>query len=411
MDTLLDRFCRYVRIDTQSDESSTTYPSSAGQLQLGRLIAEELRAMGASDVEHDGHGLVWATIPATVKHVAPVIAWNSHLDTSPETNGRGVKPIIHRAYDGSDIVLPGDPSKVLRVSELPELARLRGKTIITTDGTTLLGGDDKSGIAVIMESAAHLLARPEVPHGVVRILFSCDEEIGHGVDHVDLKKLGAHVAYTLDGGGEGEIDGETFSADLAVVTITGVNIHPGLAKGKMVNAVRLAGLFLDRLPRLGLTPEMTADREGFLHPYRIEGGVAEVKMRVLLRDFETPKLAEKADLLRAAARLVSAEFPQAKVDVAVTPQYRNMAEGLKREPRVLTFADDAMRRAGVTPKRCIVRGGTDGSRLTELGLPTPNLSCGEHNIHSPLEWTCLEEMQSAVRVLVELAKLWGAERA
>jgi tripeptide aminopeptidase len=407
MDTLLDRFCRYVRIDTQSDEASTTYPSSAGQLQLGRLLAEELRAMGASDVEHDGHGLVWATIPATVKHVAPVIAWN----TSPETNGRAVKPIIHRAYDGRDIVLPGDPSKVLRVSELPELARLTGKTIITTDGTTLLGSDDKSGIAVIMETAAHLLARPEVPHGLIRILFTCDEEIGHGVDHVDLKKLGAHVAYTLDGGGEGEIDGETFSADLALVTITGVNIHPGLAKGKMINAVRLAGLFLDRLPRLGLTPEMTADREGFLHPYRIEGGVAEVKMSVLLRDFETPKLADKADLLRAAARLLSAEFPQAKVDVAVTPQYRNMADGLAREPRVLTIADEAMRRAGLTPKRCIVRGGTDGSRLTELGLPTPNLSCGEHNIHSPLEWTCLEEMQSAVRVLVELAKLWGAERA
>jgi tripeptide aminopeptidase len=411
MDTLLDRFCRYVRIDTQADESSTTYPSTTGQLQLGRLLTEELRAMGAADVEHDNHGLVWAAIPATVKHTAPVMAWNSHVDTSPETCGRGVKPIIHKEYDGKDIVLPGDPKKILRVSELPELARLTGKTIITTDGTTLLGSDDKSGVAVIMETAARLLARPNIPHGPIRILFTCDEEIGHGVDYVDLKKLGARVAYTLDGGGEGEIDDETFSADLAVVTITGVNIHPGLAKGKMVNAVRLAGMFLDRLPRLLLAPEVTADREGFLHPYRIEGGVAELKMRILLRDFETPKLSEKAELLRAAAQLLRAEFPHAKIDVAVTPQYRNMAEGLTKEPRALAFADTAMQKAGLTPKRCIVRGGTDGSRLTELGLPTPNLSCGEHNIHSPLEWTCLEEMQSAVRVLVELAGLWGAERA
>jgi tripeptide aminopeptidase len=409
MVTLLDRFCRYVRIDTQADESATTYPSSAGQLQLGRLLAEELRTMGLRDVVHDEHGLVWATIPATVKHACPVIAWNAHVDTSPETSDHNVKPIVHRDYDAGDITLPGDSSKVLRAGEHPELARLKGKTIITTDGTTLLGGDDKAGVAVIMETISHLLAHPEAPHGPIRILFTCDEEIGHGVDHVDLKKLGAHVAYTLDGGGEGEIDGETFSADLAVVTITGINIHPGLAKGKMVNAVRLAGLFLDRLPRLSLSPETTADRDGFLHPYRIEGGVGEVKLRILVRDFVTPKLAEKAELLRAAARLVSAEFPQAKVDVAVTPQYRNMAEGLAREPRALVFADEAMNRAGLTPKRCIVRGGTDGSRLTEMGLPTPNLFCGEHEIHSPLEWTCLEEMQSAVRVLVELAKLWGAE--
>jgi tripeptide aminopeptidase len=411
MDSLLDRFCRYVRMDTQADESAKTYPSSSGQLQLGKLLADELNAMGAADVEQDCYGLVWAYLPATVKHAAPVMAWNAHVDTSPETCGRGVKPVIHSAYDGKDIVLPGDPSKILHVSELPELAPLAGKTIITTDGTTLLGGDDKAGVAVIMETAARLLARPNIPHGPIRILFTCDEEIGHGVDHVDLGKLGAHVAYTLDGGGEGEIDGETFSADLAVVTITGVNIHPGLAKGKMVNAVRLAGLFLDRLPRVMLAPEVTADRDGFLHPYRIEGGVAEVKIRILLRDFQTLKLKEKADLLRAAAGLLSAEFPQAKVDVAVTPQYRNMAEGLGKEPRALEFADAAMKNAGLTPKRCIVRGGTDGSRLTEMGLPTPNLSCGEHNIHSPLEWTCLEEMQSSVRVLVELAQLWGTAEA
>jgi tripeptide aminopeptidase len=411
MDPLLDRFCRYVRIDTQSDESATTYPSSTGQLELGRLLTDELQAMGLPDAAQDSHGLVWATIPATVKYPAPVIAWNAHVDTSPETSGHNVKPIVHRDYTGGDIILPGDSSKVLRTSDQPELGRLKGKTIITTDGTTLLGGDDKAGVAVIMETAAHLMAHPEVPHGPIRVLFTCDEEIGHGVDHVDLKKLGAHAAYTLDGGGHGEIDDETFSADLAIVTITGVNIHPGLAKAKMVNAVRLAGMFLDRLPRLVLSPETTADREGFLHPYRIEGGVGEVKLRILLRDFETAKLAEKAELLHAAARLLMAEFPQAKVDVTVTPQYRNMAEWLVREPRALQFADEAMKRAGLEPKRCIVRGGTDGSRLTEMGLPTPNLSCGEHNIHSPLEWTCLEEMQTAIHVLLELARLWGAEKA
>jgi tripeptide aminopeptidase len=409
MNTLLDRFCRYVRIDTMAREDAATYPSSPGQLELGRLLVEELRALGLRDAAQDEHGIVLATVPATVRHATPTIAWIAHLDTSPETSGHGVKPLVHPSYDGGDIVLPGDPSKVLRAADNPELAALKGKTIITTDGTTLLGGDDKAGVAVIVEAAAGLLARPEVPHGPIRICFTCDEEIGHGVDHIDLGKLGA-FAYTLDGSGTGEIDHETFSADLAVVTITGTNIHPAIARGRMVNAIRLAGLFLDRLPRLVQAPEVTADREGFLHPYRIEGGVAEVTLRVLLRDFETPRLAERAELLRAVARTVLADYPTAKIDVKVTPQYRNMAEGLAKEPRAVALAQEAMRRAGLEPKLTIVRGGTDGSRLTEMGLPTPNLSCGEHNIHSPLEWTCLEEMASAVRVLRELARVW-AEKA
>jgi tripeptide aminopeptidase len=407
MSTLLDRFCRYVRFDTQADEKATTYPSSPGQLELGRLLAEELRAMGLRDAVQDEHGIVLATIPATQSRPAPAIAWIAHVDTSPETTGRNVKPIVHRDYDGSDIVLPGAPDKVLRVADNPELAAVKGKTVITTDGTTLLGADDKAGVAVIMEAAAQLVQRPEVPHGPIRVCFTCDEEIGHGVDHVDLGKLGAHVAYTLDGGGTGEIDGETFSADLAVVTVTGVNTHPGMALGRMVNAIRLAGLFLEGLPRGCLTPETTSGREGFLHPYRIEGGVPAVVLRVLLRDFDTAGLAAKAELLRTTARLLAAEYPQARFDVTVTPQYRNMAEGLAKEPRAVGFAEEAMRRAGLQPKRAIVRGGTDGSRLTEMGLPTPNLSTGEHNLHSPLEWTCLEEMETAVRVLVELAKVWG----
>jgi tripeptide aminopeptidase len=408
MNTLLDRFCRYARIDTQADEKATTYPSSVGQLELGRLLVEELHAIGLRDAAQDAHGIVMATLPATAPRPAPTVAWIAHVDTSPETSGHNVKPIVHRDYDGNDIVLPGDPRQVIRVADNPDLAALKGKTIITTDGTTLLGSDDKSGVAVIMEAAAHLAAHPEVPHGPVRICFTCDEEIGRGVDHLDLAKLGARVAYTLDGGGTGEIDGETFSADLAVVTIAGVNVHPGLARGRMVNAVRLAGLFLDRLPRQVLSPETTEERQGFLHPYRIEGGVAEVTMRVLLRDFETPRLADKADVLHTVARSLAAEFPAARVEVKVTPQYRNMAEGLKKEPRAVAFAEEAMRRVGLSPRLTIVRGGTDGSRLTELGLPTPNLSCGEHNLHSPLEWTCLEEMETAVRVLIELAQVWGA---
>jgi tripeptide aminopeptidase len=404
---LLDRFCRYVRIDTQADEKAAGYPSSQGQLELGRLVLSELRGMGIKDATQDEHGIVLGTVPATGRATAPVIAFIAHLDTSPETSGRNVQPIVHRNYDGLDIVLPGDSSKVIRVTDNPELQTLKGCTLVTTDGTSLLGADDKAGLAVIMETAAHLLAHPQIPHGAVRLCFTCDEEIGHGVDHLDLEKLGARVGYTLDGGGTGEIDGETFSADLAVVKITGTNIHPAIARGRMVNAIRIAGAFLDRLPRLTLAPEMTADRDGFLHPYRLEGSVAEATIRILLRDFDTPRLAQHAELLRDVARGLQAEYSRARIDVQVTPQYRNMADGLAKEPRAVAFAEEAMRRAGLVPKRTIVRGGTDGSRLTELGLPTPNLSTGEHNLHSPLEWTCLEEMTTALRVLVELAQVWG----
>lgn len=407
MNTLLERFCRYVRIDTTASESATTYPSSPGQLVLGKLLRDELLALGLADAEQDEHGIVMATIPATTKKAAPVIAWMAHMDTSPETTGKDVKPAVHANYDGGDIVLTGDPTKVIRAGENPDLVALKGKTIITTDGTTLLGADNKAGVAVIMETVATLLARPEIEHGPIRICFTCDEEIGHGVDHVDLKKLGAVVGYTLDGGGSAEIDAETFSADLATVTVRGRNIHPSIAKGRMLNAIRLAGQFLDRLPRTARSPETTDDRAGFLHPYTITGGVAEVTIKILLRDFDTARLADHAAVLQAVAHTITAEYPDAVVEVAVTKQYRNMADGLKAEPRALAYAQEAMRRAGLEPKVTIVRGGTDGSRLTEIGLPTPNLSTGEHNIHSPLEWTCLEEMQTAVRVLVELAQVWA----
>jgi tripeptide aminopeptidase len=406
---LLERFLRYVQVDTTAATDSTTSPSSSGQLELGRMLAQELRGMGLADVEHDTHGLVWATVPATTGDKTPVVAFNSHVDTSPETTGKNVRPQVIREYAGGDMVLPADPTKIIRTADNPELNQLIGKTLITTDGTTLLGSDDKSGVAVITELAQHLVEHPEIPHGPVRILFTCDEEIGHGVDHVDLKKLGADVCYTLDGSSAGEIDVETFSADMAVVHVRGINIHPSIGKGRMVNAVRVAAALIDRLPKGTLSPETTDGRDGFLHPYQIEGGVAEVKLKILLRDFATAGLAEKAQLIQRAAREVEAEFPQAKIDVQVTKQYRNLGEGLAREPRAVAYAQEAYRRLGREAKLTMIRGGTDGSQLTERGLPTPNLSTGEHNPHSPLEWTCLEEMVQAVEVLVELVQVWAGK--
>lgn len=404
--TLLDRFCRYVRIHTEAVEGASTYPSSQGQLELGRMLLGELREIGLADAKQSEFGIVTATVPATVPG-KPTIAWIAHVDTSPETTGKNVRPTIHENYNGKDVVLPGDPSKVIRVSESPDLLACVGKTLITSDGTTLLGADNKAGVAVIMETAAYLAKHPEIPHGPIRVVFTCDEEIGHGVDHVDPKDLGAVVGYTLDGMAQGEIEAETFSADKAHVIIRGINIHPSIAKGRMVNAIRLAGLFLDRLPRTTLTPETTEGRQGFLHPYRIDGGVAETQIHCLLRDFDTARLGEEAELLRTVARTIEAEYPGAKIEVKVEKQYRNMADGMQFEPRAVAYALEAIRRAGMEPKQGIVRGGTDGSQLTAKGLPTPNLSTGEHNLHSPLEWTCLEEMQSAVRVLVELAQVWA----
>jgi tripeptide aminopeptidase len=404
--TLLDRFLRYVRIDTQANEKATTYPSSPGQLVLGQLLCDELRAMGITDAVQNEHGLVFGTIPGTVPG-APTIAFNAHLDTNPENSGKDVQPQVIRNYPGGDVVLPKDPTKVIRVRDNPELNELIGKTLITTDGTTLLGADDKAGVAVIMEAARILMANPTLPHGPVRVVFTCDEEIGLGVKYLEPAQIGAVVAYTLDGPGAGEIEDETFSADAATVVLTGVNIHPSIAKGRMINAIRLAGLFLDRLPQRTMSPETTADREGFIHPLTIEGGVGETRINFLLRDFDTPQLAVQAELLREIGRQVEREFPGARVQVTTRKQYRNMRDGIAKEPRAVAFAEQAIRRAGLEPKRRIIRGGTDGAQLTEKGLPTPNLSTGEHNPHSPLEWTCLEEMESAVRVVLELCQVWA----
>lgn len=409
MSSLLERFLRYVQVDTTAREDSGSIPSSPGQLELGRMLAGELAALGVADASQDEHGIVMGTVPATTPG-APVTAWAAHMDTSPEAPGAGVKPVVHERYDGGDIALPGDPTKVIRVAEAGGLAELRGKTLITSDGTTLLGADDKAGVAVIMTAVDRLMADRGIAHGPLRIVFTCDEEAGRGTDKLDVTKVGAVGAYTLDGEGAGLIENETFSADLATVTVKGRNIHPGLATGRMVNAVRLAAEFARRMPWHSMAPETTAGREGFLHPYTVEGGVGETTIKILLRSFDSGELKRQADLLRGIAAQLVAEHPRAEIDVAVVEQYRNMADALARAPRVVELAAEAVRRAGGTPSFKAIRGGTDGSRMSAMGLPTPNLSAGMHNFHSPLEYACLEEMEQAVNVLVELARLWGGER-
>jgi tripeptide aminopeptidase len=404
-DRLLERFLRYVIIPTTSDPDADCYPSSAGQLELGKILVEELVQMGLPDSCQDEHGLIWATLPSNVSAETATIAWNAHLDTSPETSGEGVKPQVVENYQGGDLVLPGNREAIIRVAENPELNQLHGVTLITTDGTTLLGGDDKAGIAIIMETVEALLENPQIQHGKIQILFTCDEEIGHGVDFVDMQRLGAVAAYTVDGGQANEIDVETFSADLATITIRGVNIHPSIAKDRMVNAMRVAGSFLDRLPR-DLSPEKTDGRDGFIHPYSLSGGVAEVTIHLILRDFETAQLAQQQQLLHSLSEQLGQENPEVTIDVSVIPQYRNMAAGLSREPRAVAYAQLAHERLGRVAQLTTVRGGTDGSQLTEKGLPTPNLSSGQHNPHSPLEWACLDEMVQAAEVLQELAQVW-----
>ena len=408
MDSLLNRFLRYVQIDTQADETSTSYPSTSKQLTLSRLLAEECLAMGLVNVTCDEFGIVMATVPGTAQNVKPVIAFVAHVDTSPEFTAQQVRPIVHRNYQLADIVLPGDSTRVIRVDENPDLKACVGLTVVTSDGTTLLGADDKSGVAAIMTAAEQLIQLgAKAAHGPIRLCFTCDEEIGRGTDKLDLKKLGADVAYTLDGAGRDEIDSETFSADGAVVTVRGINTHPSVGKGAMVNAIRILSAFLSRLPTAGLSPETTDARQGFIHPYHVEGGVAEASARLILRDFEAQPPQQQAALLESIAHSLRAEYPRAQITIEIRQQYRNMRDGLAKDPRALSKAVDAHRALGRTPKLTIIRGGTDGSLLTAKGLPTPNLSTGEHNPHSPLEWTCLEEMQAAADLLVQLAIEWA----
>ncbi len=409
MSALLDRFCRYAQVATTANEHTTDYPSSPGQWDLAKMLKAELEELGLHDVSIDEHCIVMATVPGNVDG-APTVCFCSHMDTSHEYSGTNVKPIVHENYDGKDITLPGDPSQVIVAKDNPELVANKGKTIVTTDGTTLLGADDKAGIAIIMTLAAELMAKPEIKRGPIRVLFTCDEEIGRGTDKLDLKKIAADVAYTLDGEGQGSLECETFSADMAIVTILGKNIHPGYAKGRMLNSMRPAATFMSKMPADTLCPEMTEGREGFLHLYQFDGNTAESTLRIILRSFETAELESHAALLRRIAQETEAAHPGCEVKIEIKQQYRNMIEGLNKEPRAKALAEAAFRKIGVEPTIASIRGGTDGARLTEMGLPTPNLSAGMHNFHSPLEWACLEEMETAVRMLVELVQLWGKER-
>lgn len=407
-ESVLDRFLRYVTYDTQSREGADTYPSTPGQLVLLQDLARELRALGAADVTMDAHGYVMATIPATsAKTDVPVIGVIAHVDTSPEMSGAGVTPIVHRAYDGRDLVLPDAPDAVLRVADIPYLGECLGHDIVTASGTTLLGADNKSGVAAIMTAAAYLLAHPEIPHGPLRIAFTPDEEIGHGTTHFDVAHFGARYAYTIDGGARGELEYESFSADAITLTFTGHNTHPGYARGRMVNAIKVAARFIASLPPDHLSPETTSGRDGFVHPYTMQAAVDRTTVKCLLRDFDTAGLRGMEQQLRELAAAALADAPGAAVDVHVDEQYRNMREVLDHHPQVVERARAAMARAGVTPRERPIRGGTDGSRLSFMGLPTPNIFAGEQNFHSRLEWVSVQDMEKAVDVIVELARVWA----
>jgi tripeptide aminopeptidase len=402
----LERFLRYVTVDTTSDEHSTTVPSTPGQLVLLRQLVSELQALGVTDAVLDAQGYVMATVSPTIHAPdVPTIGFIAHVDTSPEMPGGGVRPIVHERYDGRDLVLPDDPSAVLRPADDAALARQIGHDIVTASGLTLLGADDKAGVAAIMAAAEYLVTHPEIPHGTIRIAFTPDEEIGRGADHFDVARFGAVCAYTLDGGGLGELECESFSADAMTVTFQGFNTHPGYAKGRMINAIKLASEFVSRLPRDTMAPETTEGHEGYVHPYQVHASVDRTSVKVLIRDFVTAALQAKERLLERLAHDVVAAHPGASVSIAVEESYRNMREVLDRWPDVVERARVAMRMAGIEPIERPIRGGTDGARLSFMGLPTPNLFAGEHNFHSRLEWTSRQELDKAVEVIVNLCRV------
>ncbi len=405
-DSLVDRFMRYVQIDTQSDPESTTSPSTDSQKKLANLLVQELTQMGVTDAHMDSFGLVYATVPATSSKSVPVICFCAHMDTSPDCPGANVRPILHQHYPGGDIVLPADPPIVIRPSDHPDLLQQIGNDIITADGTTLLGADNKAGIAAIMESVQWLMQHPHVPHGTLRILFTPDEEIGRGVDHIDLKKLNATYAYTVDGESLGTIETETWFASQITITIQGLSAHPGFAKGKMENAVRIAAAIVDALPKTHMSPETTEGREGFIHPQSVTATLEQAVVKCIVRDFSASGLQEKEELFKQLCSQVMKKFPRSSWQWHRTEQYRNMKEVLDQHPHVVTFAMDAMRRAGLHPRTVSVRGGTDGARLSFMGLPCPNLFAGEHAFHSRQEWVSVQDMQKAAETLVHLAMIW-----
>ncbi len=412
-DTLLSRFLRYVRVNTQSSSGTGTSPSTQGQWVLLRMLESELLELGAQDVTLTEHGYVMATIPATSsKPDVPTVAFLGHVDTAPDFSGQNVKPLVHRKWNGKPIVLPDDPTQVLDPAGSHELLAARGKDIVTASGRTLLGGDDKAGVAIVMSLAAHLLRHPEIPHGPVRVCFNPDEEIGSGVDLLDLDELGANVAYTLDGENPGEVVWETFSADTAIITIEGVSTHPGEGKRfGMVNSLHLAAKLLAALPRENLSPETTEGRQGYIHPAHIEGRVERTVIEVLLRDYEREGLAEKGARLTGLCQGLQAAEPRARITCDIRPDYRNMGYWLKKDMTPVDLAYEAVRTLGLEPCSPAARGGTDGSRLTAAGLPTPNLFAGYHNPHGPLEWAAVQDMELAMRTCAELVRLWEQKGA
>ena len=408
----VERFLDYVKFDTQSTEDSDTFPSTPGQLVLLQHLYDELKALGLEDVNMDAHGYVFATVPATsVKPDVPVIGFLAHVDTSPEMSGQGVKAIIHENYKGQDLVLPDDPSAVIGFEENPHLAGQIGNDIITASGTTLLGADNKAGVAEIIAAVEYLLSHPEISHGRIRIGFTPDEEVGNGTAHFDVEQFGACCAYTMDGETLGELQVETFSADSITATFHGFNTHPGFAKGKMVNAIKVAAEFITRLPTDSLSPETTGGYDGFVHPYVMDAGVETTSVKLLVRDFETSKLKEMESLVEQLALEAVAIYPGSRAEINVEESYRNMKEVLDHHPDVVENACEAFRRADLDPRIEPIRGGTDGSRLSFMGLPTPNIFAGEHNFHSRYEWISTSDMHKAVEVIIELCQVWEERTA
>jgi tripeptide aminopeptidase len=404
--TVTERFLRYVQTDTQSDPVSDASPTTEKQKNLGELLAGELLVMGLPDAHMDEYGYVYATIPSNTNKKVPVICFCSHVDTAPDCSGINVKPILHKAYDGKDIVLPDDTTQVIRQKDYPYLETHLGQDIITASGLTLLGADDKSGVAEIMDMANYLVQHPEIKHGEIKILFTPDEEVGKGTAHVDLQKLGAAYAYTLDGGEAGTFEDETFSADGVTITIHGVIAHPGYAKGKLVNALKIAGEVLDALPKAEWSPETTNGRQGFVHPVAVNGIAEKATIDFIIRDFETARLADHESRLQALAQEVLQRHPKASMEFKVREQYRNMKEIVSQHPKLTANAAEAYQRAGFTVRNEPIRGGTDGSRLSFMGLPCPNIFTGMQAIHSRHEWIGVKDMEKAVEVLVHLAAVW-----
>lgn len=403
--TVTGRFLRYVTIDTQSDPISETIPSTEKQKDLGRMLVYELLAMGVTDAHMDEYGYVYATVPSNTNKHVPVICFCSHMDTAPDCSGTGVKPIVHKNYRGEDIILPDDASQIIRHTEHPDLKNQIGNDIITASGTTLLGADNKAGVAEIMDACYQLINHPEIKHGDIRILFTPDEEIGRGVDKADIKKLGAFAGYTMDGESAGNMENETFSADGAKLTIHGVSSHPGFAKGKMESAIKIAGQIVASLPH-NLSPEHTEEMQGFVHPVGIEGHVETASIEFIIRDFEDDKLTHHANVIRNVADEVLKSFPGSTYTLDIKQQYRNMKSVLDKHPHIVEYGMEAMQRAGLNAKLCSIRGGTDGSRLSFMGLPCPNIFAGEHAFHSKHEWVSIQDMQKAVETILHLCEIW-----